>query len=153
MGSLISSMKYIVSNMEDWKSVASAVLSALEPGTIILLRGPLGAGKTTFVQTLAATLGIKKIPKSPTFSLLRTYIISNNRSLKQLVHIDAYRLEAEKDVLALGLDEIVAETGNVIAIEWPERLGSYLHKLPGKHIVITIEPEAREGIRRVRIQF
>lgn len=145
-------MKFIVSSLEDWKPVVAAVLALLEPGTILLLRGPLGAGKTTFVQMLAVALGIKKTPKSPTFSLLRTYTIPNNKQIKRLVHVDAYRLEKDSDVPALGLEELAFEANQIMAIEWPERLGTYLRKIPGKHVEIVIEPEARDGVRRVRVQ-
>ena len=144
-------MRYVVSRVDDWQPVAEAIQQRLEPGTLVLVRGPLGAGKTTLVQTLAKALGVKKVPKSPTFSLLRTYPVPG-KTIQRLVHIDAYRLEGGEDVRALGLDELWHEPGTVTVIEWPEHLGRYLDTFPGKRLELFIEPEGRDGVRRVRLQ-
>ena len=89
---------FIVKNLDDWKTVARAVARELKPGTIIGLSGPLGAGKTTFVQYLANELGAESRPKSPTFTLMRTHrLLENNMMITRLVHVDAYRIEREED--------------------------------------------------------
>lgn len=98
--------------------------------SVICLYGDLGSGKTTFIQGFAQGLGITKRILSPTFILMRQYSIIN------FYHIDLYRIEGEKDVEALGLDEIFSNPENVVAIEWPEKIESIL---PKKRINIKFE--------------
>lgn len=142
-------MNYIVANVEDWDAVAKAVVPELKPGMILALSGPLGAGKTTFVQSLAKALGSKSVPRSPTFSMVRTYK-TNQGEIKQLVHVDAYRIEQEEDMLPLGLDEFMLESGTVIALEWPEHVPRWLEK-QALIARISIRPEAGSQVRRVSL--
>lgn len=147
----VSHMKFLVSRIEDWSIVAKQVASTLAPGMMILLSGPLGAGKTTFVQALAKELGSKKVPKSPSFALVRTYALKNAALFTRLVHVDAYRLESEREALALGLDEL-AEPGSLLVIEWPEKLGGWLKHLRNKRLEINITVDPRHDTRHVRIR-
>jgi tRNA threonylcarbamoyladenosine biosynthesis protein TsaE len=97
--------------------------STLAPDTAILLRGDLGAGKTTFVRGLARGLGITEPVRSPTFTLTHEYTIQQPPNLRglPLFHIDLYRIETPAQLHTLGLDELF-ERGGVAAIEWAERL-------------------------------
>lgn len=145
-------MKYIVSKVEDWESVAKAVANDIRPGTIIALSGLLGAGKTTFVQVLARILGAKTNPRSPSFSLVRSYNLQPTAyDLRRLVHVDAYRIEKTEDLLPLGLDELLDEQGTVMAIEWPEQVESWLRRLSSPIVRLTIESDS-SGVRRVDVR-
>lgn len=95
---------------------------------IIACYGELGSGKTTFVQGLAAGLGIKKRIVSPTFIFIRQY--------SNFYHIDLYRIEKPEDARGLGLEEIFAEKNAIIAIEWAEKIKNLL---PKKRIDIKFE--------------
>ncbi len=106
-------------------------------------------GDATFVQALAKTLGVKENVTSPTFSLVRTYKVKGHTSIKQLVHVDAYRLEREEDVRTLGLEELLSEPGTVICLEWPEHVEGGLGKYQDRIVRIGIRQEA--GGRRVEI--
>jgi tRNA threonylcarbamoyladenosine biosynthesis protein TsaE len=102
---------------EETQAVARELASRLEAGDVVLLSGPLGAGKTAFVRGLATGLGISPDDvSSPTFSLVHEY----RGGRLALYHADLYRLEraAAGD---LGLEEMGATDG-VLAIEWPDRL-------------------------------
>ncbi len=143
-------MKYIVANEEEWGSVAQAIAKALKPGMILALSGPLGAGKTTFVQALSRVLGAKGHLRSPTFSLVRSYAV-NAGDIKTLVHVDAYRIEDERDVLPLGLDELLSEPGTVMAIEWSERIANFIRASKAPVLSVTIEPDP-SGVRRVDVR-
>lgn len=144
-------MKYIVAKIEDWNAVANAVAKSLKPGTVIALTGPLGAGKTTFVQVLAKELGAKTNPRSPSFSLVRSYSLEPvTYGLRTLIHVDAYRIEDANDLLPLGLDELLAEPGVVMALEWPERADAWLRTVSDV-LRITVEPDPT-GVRRVDVR-
>ncbi len=143
-------MKYIVANEEEWGSVARAIAKELKPGMILALSGPLGAGKTTFVQALSRVLGAKGHLRSPTFSLVRSYAVKAD-DIKMLVHVDAYRIEDERDVLPLGLDELLSEPGTVIAIEWSERIANFIRASKAPVLSVTIEPDP-SGVRRVDVR-
>lgn len=98
---------------------------------VVALSGDLGAGKTTFTQHFGDLLGIKDKIVSPTFVIEKIYKIGEEKSseyapLEHLIHIDAYRLESEKEMERLGWEEIVADPGNVILVEWPERIQGLL---------------------------
>jgi tRNA threonylcarbamoyladenosine biosynthesis protein TsaE len=94
----------------------------LNGGEILLLSGPLGAGKTLLVKGICAALGIEEEDvTSPSFTLVNPY----DGRLK-LYHIDLYRLdEGASAAHAVDLDELLADESSVIVIEWAERMGNY----------------------------
>lgn len=94
----------------------------LEGGEILLLSGPLGAGKTIFVKGICAALGIdEEEVTSPSFTL-----VNPHAGRLQLYHIDLYRLdEGASAAHAVDLDELLSDERAVIVIEWAERMGHY----------------------------
>lgn len=95
----------------------------LQPGDIVLLVGELGAGKTTFVQGMAAGLGVAERVTSPTFVLVRPYRCAapsstpNPTALRTLLHADLYRLEHTGELADLALGEMVEEEAAAV-VEW-----------------------------------
>ena len=105
-------------SQEDTERLAGALAATLRAGDVLLLSGPLGAGKTAFVRGLASGLGIDADEvSSPTFTLVHEYRGGRLR----LFHADLYRL-GTAGAEDLGLDELGVQDG-VLAIEWPDRLG------------------------------
>lgn len=96
-----------------------------ERATIIGLQGDLGSGKTTFVQAMAEALGITGVVTSPTFVIEKIYKTTHSK-FQHLIHIDAYRLESGAELEVLGWRDIVSDPHNLIAVEWPERIGDIL---------------------------
>jgi len=94
----------------------------LRPGDVLLLRGDLGAGKTTLAQGIARGWGAIDAASSPTFVLINEYRRADNT---RLMHLDAFRLESGQEIALLGLDDLF-DRGDPIMVEWPERLEGFL---------------------------
>lgn len=97
--------------------------------SVICLYGELGSGKTTFAGGIAKAFGITTRLLSPTFIIVRRYQIPETSRF--LFHIDLYRIEGEKDLVGLGLTEILADPDSVVVVEWAEKLTK---NLPEKRI-------------------
>jgi tRNA threonylcarbamoyladenosine biosynthesis protein TsaE len=101
---------------EETAGVGRELAARLGPGSVVLLYGDLGAGKTAFVRGLAEGLGVDPGEvSSPTFTIVQHY----TGGRVPLLHVDLYRLQP-KEVDDLGLDELGADA--VVAIEWADRL-------------------------------
>ena len=92
----------------------------------------MGVGKTTFVQGLAHGLGVPEQVTSPTFAIYSVY----QGATRKLVHLDAYRLENERQLDSLLLEEFLTSPW-CLAIEWPEKTGAWLPK-DAWHLTLSI---------------
>ena len=92
----------------------------MKPGSVVVLEGDLGAGKTTLAQGLAVGLGVLDEVTSPTFALVHEY-----QGRLPLFHMDLYRLSSEEEFALIGGWEYF-DRGGVCLIEWADRLGSSL---------------------------
>lgn len=93
-----------------------------EGAKVVGLYGDLGAGKTTFMQAVAKAFGVVETVTSPTFVIEKIYGLENDTEFDRLVHIDAYRLQGGTELHHIGWQEIVADTRNVVFVEWAERV-------------------------------
>jgi tRNA threonylcarbamoyladenosine biosynthesis protein TsaE len=105
------------SSPEDTEAAGEEFGKRLSKGDLLLLRGELGAGKTTFVRGLARGCGSAALVASPTFQLIRIY-----PGPLQLAHIDLYRLESAGETRDLGLEELLDQ--GAVVVEWGDRLDS-----------------------------
>jgi tRNA threonylcarbamoyladenosine biosynthesis protein TsaE len=119
------------------RALARRVAKLLRAGDVLLLQGPLGAGKTASTQGLAKGLGLDSEVTSPTFILVAAHPAGD--AGLPLYHADLYRLTAPLEVAELYLDEQAAD--GVLVIEWPERA---FEELPLDHLLIVIEPDAKD---------
>ena len=112
---------WALESLEKTRALGRCLARELPSGAVLLLIGPLGAGKTSLVQGLAEGLVITEPITSPTFALAQHY----PQGTPQLVHLDLYRLEhsASADELFLQEEEEARAAGALMAVEWPERLG------------------------------
>ena len=99
------------------QAVAAALVPFIRAGDVLLLAGDLGAGKTAFTQGLARAAGVAEVVASPTFTLVRPYATTIG---PDLLHADVYRLEQLREVVELGLPELLEEDAFAV-VEWGER--------------------------------
>ena len=123
-------MIYTTSSFEETQKLGEDFAQKAINGAVLALHGNLGSGKTTFVQGFAKGLGITKNIISPTFIIVRKYNIPKSLifNLKSFYHIDLYIIENQKDLESLGIEEIINDKSNIVAIEWPEKIEKLLPK-------------------------
>ncbi|MEO3793763.1 tRNA (adenosine(37)-N6)-threonylcarbamoyltransferase complex ATPase subunit type 1 TsaE [Nonomuraea sp. B10E15] len=130
---------------EDMRAYGARLAARLRPGDLLVLSGPLGAGKTTLVQGIAEGLKVRGPITSPTFVIARVH-----PSLRQgppLVHVDAYRLGGDLEVDDLDLDASLEES--VTVVEWGEGL---VEGLADDRLEIHIDREAGDEARLVTLR-
>lgn len=140
-------MEKTLSTLEAFQKEAEEFVHTLsakkDSATLVTLSGELGAGKTTFTQTVAKTLGVDERVTSPTFVLEKIYTLPKAvQGFTQLVHIDAYRLKSGAELDALGFEELMEEAHNLVLLEWPEQVADALPKADVA-ITLTVEKDTR----------
>ena len=106
-----------IDSLSELPRVAEAVIEALVGRSVVLLRGGMGAGKTTLVSRIAALLGAEDTVTSPTFALVNQYEGQQCR----IYHFDFYRIDSIEEVFDLGYEEYFY-SGDLCLVEWPEKI-------------------------------
>lgn len=148
-GETIETNERVSHSEEETFLYAATIGQRLRGGEVLLLDGPLGAGKTIFVKGLASALDIDpQEVTSPTFTLVNQY-----RGKLTLYHLDLYRLSPGEAVAhAVGLDELLEETDAVVLIEWGERLQRYPFPDSCWHVSLQIGDDETRKISIKRCQ-
>jgi tRNA threonylcarbamoyladenosine biosynthesis protein TsaE len=136
--------EYVCASPEETEALGGVVAENLKPGSVIALRGGLGAGKTCLVKGLARGLGVTERITSPTYTIVSEYNASLNGEALPLYHIDAYRLNGDEDFENTGAGDCIGR--GISVIEWSERIP---RSIPDDAIIIEIEiigPESRRII-------
>ena len=136
-------MVYETSSPVETEAGGERLARAIPGGALILFRGGLGAGKTTFCRGLARGLGCTDAVSSPTFAIVNVY-----RGPRTFAHFDLYRAHSEEDLLAAGFYDYL-DAGAVVAAEWSENAEALLKKETA--IRVAIEPLG-ETARRITIE-
>ena len=125
--------------------VAEILVSA---GKLVILRGDLGAGKTTLVKGIAEALGAAagEDVVSPTFTLAHAF---QGRKVR-LYHLDVYRLETERELATLGIEEMVEEAGALVVVEWGEKFASLMEMADAE---VAMEVGEVEGERLIGVRW
>jgi tRNA threonylcarbamoyladenosine biosynthesis protein TsaE len=129
---------------DETRSLGATLAEHLQGGAVVLLHGPLGAGKTVFVSGMAAALGSHTWRGSPTFALIHEY-----ETTPALIHADLYRL-TEREADGLGLEEYV-RPDSILVCEWPERADTLVRSLAGHQLVEVFLDYLAEDERSARI--
>ncbi len=131
-------MKFSINNLDEWNTVVQQILPEIKH-PILLLKGNLGAGKTTFSQFLMRELGSKDEISSPTYSIVNEYDTPKGK----VFHFDLYRLKSVDEAYDFGIEEYL-DNGYLSIIEWPE---IYMDELQGydyHQMTITNTESSRE---------
>ncbi|HUY05587.1 MAG TPA: tRNA (adenosine(37)-N6)-threonylcarbamoyltransferase complex ATPase subunit type 1 TsaE [Candidatus Paceibacterota bacterium] len=143
-------MEKVITTLAELEREAARFAETLAPSprgaTLVALSGELGAGKTAFTKAVAAALGVGETVTSPTFVLEKIYLLGGEAlPFAKLVHIDAYRLESGEDLASLGFDELMRDRGNLVVLEWPEKVSDELPP-PAVRISIVAQPDGSRTI-------
>lgn len=134
--------EFVSRSPEETVAIGERIAARLKSGSVLALRGGLGAGKTCLAKGIARALGITETVTSPTYT-----IVSEYRGTLPLYHIDAYRLGGDEDFANIGGDELL-DGGGVALVEWSERIP---RSLPSGAITIQIEITGPQE-RRITIE-
>ena len=111
---------FTVRTAEDMEALGRSIGEKCTPGTVISLRGSLGAGKTVFAKGVARSLGINEAIVSPTFTLVQEY-----EGRLPMYHMDLYRITSEDDFQMIGGEDMLYSDG-VTLVEWSEIINDTL---------------------------
>jgi tRNA threonylcarbamoyladenosine biosynthesis protein TsaE len=122
--------EHLLSTVEETRALGAELAAVLRAGDLVVLVGPLGAGKTALTQGIGAALGVREPITSPTFVIARVH----GGGRLPLVHVDAYRLGSVADVDDLDLDVSVASS--VTVVEWGQGL---VEQLADEHLQVRLD--------------
>ena len=110
---------FLSTSEAETEALGAALAREIAPGSIVLLCGDLGAGKTVFSRGFARGLGVTEPVSSPTYTIVQEYELGSG---SRLYHMDLYRISDERAALGFGVDEFLNEPGAISLVEWPERI-------------------------------
>ncbi len=140
----MDSREFITHSAEETIALGRTLAPTLSPPQLVLLRGDLGAGKTTLVKGIveAFQAASQEDVTSPTFTLVHEY----RGPAANLYHIDLYRVDTPRQLETLGLDDLIADT-NILLIEWGEKFARFVRE---RDVEIVLE-RVGENERRVKV--
>ena len=141
----MTTREYITHSAEETIALGRELAPTLKNARMVILRGDLGAGKTTLVKGIAEGLQAAQRDDitSPTFTLIHEF----RGPEVTLYHVDLYRIETERELQTLGLDELFAEPGNLVLLEWGEKFPRFQRE---RDVEIAIERRGEQE-RRIRV--
>ncbi len=129
-------------------AIAGTIAEMLRAPRVVVLRGELGAGKTTLVKGWVEALGAGTADEvtSPTFTLVHEYAGAKGK----VYHLDLYRLETEREVATLGIEEMAEQPGTVVLVEWGEKFQSVVERADAEVAMTHLDGDERSLLVRWR---
>lgn len=138
--------EFVTNSADETISAGRTLSGLLHAGQLIVLRGDLGAGKTTLVKGIAEGFraGLEENVTSPTFNLVHEY-----RGPKVTIfHIDLYRIDTERELMTLGVDDLRSEPGAILLVEWGEKFAGIQSQSDGEIMIeILGDTQRRMSLR------
>jgi tRNA threonylcarbamoyladenosine biosynthesis protein TsaE len=133
---------FITRSPDETIELGRKLAGELRPPRLVLLRGDLGAGKTTITKGIAEAFDAAEQDEvtSPTFTLIHEY----RGPEFSVYHIDLYRLDTQRELETLGLEEIIADARNLVLIEWGEKFPSLTQQFQAEIAFERLGPEERK---------
>ena len=140
-----STYEFITQSGADTIEVGRKLAALLKPPQLLLLRGDLGTGKTTLVKGIAQALDAAEPDEvtSPTFTLIHEYDGTRQGKPVKLYHLDVYRLESERQLETLGLDDLLTADALVL-VEWGDKFKSIRKRATGEIVIASEGGDARK---------
>ena len=140
-------MLWEIDSLEQLKEPIIWLKEAVKTTKIVLLKGDLGAGKTTLASAFVKQMGVHEEPNSPTFSIINEYTFTNTQGEeKTIFHIDLYRINSLEEALNIGIEDYLF-SDSICLIEWPDIIQDIL---PENYISVDIESTGPTS-RKIRI--
>lgn len=127
-----------ITSLKGLKGVATKLIDTFPESRVFALYGKMGAGKTTFIQSICESLGSTDNVTSPTFALINEY---NTPDASSIFHFDFYRIEDIEEAFDLGYEDYIY-SGSYCFIEWPEMISPLL---PENMVEVSIEAQEDES--------
>jgi tRNA threonylcarbamoyladenosine biosynthesis protein TsaE len=137
--------EFETSSAEETIRAGHAIAKLLVPPKFLILHGDLGAGKTTLVKGIAEALDAADADEvtSPTFTLIHEYEGTRNGKPVRLYHLDLYRIEGERQLETLGLDDLTGPD-SIVLVEWGEKFPSVVNRSDGEIVMVTTKGDSRK---------
>jgi tRNA threonylcarbamoyladenosine biosynthesis protein TsaE len=137
--------EFQTSSAEETVNAGREIAKALAPPKFLILRGDLGAGKTTLVKGIAEALDAADADEvtSPTFTMIHEYEGTRNGQKVRLYHLDLYRVENERQLETLGLDEVSCPDC-ITLVEWGEKFPSVVSRSNGEITMVSTGGDSRK---------
>lgn len=136
-----NTLDFFTHSPQQTRCIGQRLSHLLQPGDVVLLSGPLGAGKTQLAQGIGSGLGVTTPIRSPTFTLINEY----DEGRIPFYHVDLYRLDGDAEVATIGLEELFEADDGVIVIEWPEHAPGWMPR-EAIHVTLRHVDETKRGI-------
>lgn len=137
---------FISTSETETEAIGAEIARSLPRGSVVLLDGDLGAGKTVFSRGFARALGIDEPVSSPTYTIVQEYELPEKG---RLYHLDLYRISGVDAALAFGVDEFLNDPSSYALVEWPERITGIL---PDNAVHITLK-HIGENQREITVEY
>jgi tRNA threonylcarbamoyladenosine biosynthesis protein TsaE len=139
---------YVTHSAEESIALGRELAPMLKSMRMVILSGDLGAGKTTLVKGIAEGLGAatREDVTSPTFTLIHEF----RGPEVALYHVDLYRIETPRELDTLGLDELFAEEGNLVLLEWGEKFPRFQHERDAEIVIERTGDSSRQVVVNTR---
>lgn len=140
-------MEFTVS-LEELEIFAKEFWQEVKSPSVFAFHGPMGAGKTTIIESLCRERGVRSHMSSPTFSIINEYAYEADGEEKIIYHIDLYRLKSEEEAIQAGVEDCIY-SGATCFVEWPGKAEGLFDE---NTIHVHVEP-LNESTRRVKLEM
>ena len=137
----MTTREFTTNSAEETIGLGRRLAADLQPPKLVLLRGDLGAGKTTMVKGIAGAFHAASVDDvtSPTFTLIHEYRAAD----MSVFHIDLYRIDTQRELETLGLDELIRDDRNLVLVEWGEKFPRLLKERDVEIVIDRTGPDQR----------